>query len=512
MIDLGGGESTAGGGFPVVMRGAAENDGYNALTLAGGIAWRDVALIRTLSRFLRQIRVPYSQDYMWTTLVKHAGIASDVVELFHARFDPRSDDARDAKQKDYRRRASKRVGDGRKPRRGPHPAPLRQRGAGGDPHQLLSDSIPTAMPKPLIAVKFESRKLDRLAVAASALRNLRLFAARRRRAYALRQGGARRHPLVRPAAGFPHRDSRPGQGAAGQERGDRAGRRQRRLRAEADAEEPDARASPGRRHRHLQAVHVDAARHHRQLSRRTASVIPPADVDPSRRRRPLSRGRRRQGHRDLLRHRQRHSPWRTASGWATPSPRAARPATTTRRWASPRAAPGNRSSGISARWTSISHETPFSCVGVGDMSGDVFGNGMLRENTTKLSRPSTIATFSSIPIPNRYAPSPSANACSTCRVRAGRITTRHLISKGGGVYSRASKEIRLSPEARALFAVGRKRDAAGTDEGDPEGAGRFVVLRRHRHLCARVERRATRRPATAPTMPSASPAPICTAR
>src|SRR6185312_7407207 len=74
--------------FVMVMGGAAENDGYNALTLAGGLAWRDVALIRTLSRFLRQLRVPYSQDYMWTTLTKHAGVAADVVALFHARFDP----------------------------------------------------------------------------------------------------------------------------------------------------------------------------------------------------------------------------------------------------------------------------------------------------------------------------------------------------------------------------------------------------------------------------------------
>ncbi|MBI4366429.1 MAG: NAD-glutamate dehydrogenase, partial [Deltaproteobacteria bacterium] len=78
-----------------MMRGGAENDGYNALTLAGGLAWRDVALIRTLSRFLRQIRVPYSQDYMWATLAKHVAIAADVVELFHARFDPRPAAAED---------------------------------------------------------------------------------------------------------------------------------------------------------------------------------------------------------------------------------------------------------------------------------------------------------------------------------------------------------------------------------------------------------------------------------
>ena len=75
--------------FLVVMSGSAENDGYNALVLAGALMWRDVALMRCISRFLRQIRVPYSQDYMWATLVKHAAIAADVVHLFHARFDPR---------------------------------------------------------------------------------------------------------------------------------------------------------------------------------------------------------------------------------------------------------------------------------------------------------------------------------------------------------------------------------------------------------------------------------------
>ena len=74
----------------MVMRGVAENDGYNALVLAAGLGWRDVALIRTISRFLRQIRVPYSQDYMWATLRKHAALAAKIVELFHARFDPRA--------------------------------------------------------------------------------------------------------------------------------------------------------------------------------------------------------------------------------------------------------------------------------------------------------------------------------------------------------------------------------------------------------------------------------------
>ena len=71
--------------FLVVMTGVAENDGYNALVLAAGLAWRDVALIRTISRFLRQIRVPYSQDYMWDDAgAPRAGRGADRAALPHA--------------------------------------------------------------------------------------------------------------------------------------------------------------------------------------------------------------------------------------------------------------------------------------------------------------------------------------------------------------------------------------------------------------------------------------------
>ncbi len=75
--------------FMAVMRGRAENDGYNALVLTAGVQWRDVALVRTISRYLRQVRVAYSQDYMWATLRRHHGVAAQVVQLFHTRFDPR---------------------------------------------------------------------------------------------------------------------------------------------------------------------------------------------------------------------------------------------------------------------------------------------------------------------------------------------------------------------------------------------------------------------------------------
>jgi glutamate dehydrogenase len=87
-IDLAALEQRLEACFLVVMGKRAESDGYNALVLGAGLGWRDVALIRTISRFLRQIRVPYSQGYMWATLRKHSAIAAQIVTLFHIRFDP----------------------------------------------------------------------------------------------------------------------------------------------------------------------------------------------------------------------------------------------------------------------------------------------------------------------------------------------------------------------------------------------------------------------------------------
>jgi glutamate dehydrogenase len=85
-VDIGALKTRLETAFVMVMRGLAENDGYNALVQTAGLGWRDIALVRTISRYLRQIRVPFSQDYMWATLVKHAAIAEKIVALFHARF------------------------------------------------------------------------------------------------------------------------------------------------------------------------------------------------------------------------------------------------------------------------------------------------------------------------------------------------------------------------------------------------------------------------------------------
>jgi glutamate dehydrogenase len=76
--------------FMAVWNGIAENDGFNALTLTEGMHWRDVVLLRSFARYLRQGAAGLSADYMAQTLVKHSAIAAKIVDMFHARFDPRN--------------------------------------------------------------------------------------------------------------------------------------------------------------------------------------------------------------------------------------------------------------------------------------------------------------------------------------------------------------------------------------------------------------------------------------
>jgi glutamate dehydrogenase len=74
--------------FGRVWRGDAENDGFNRLVLAGGLSWRDVTVLRAYSKYLRQTGQTFSQDYMERTLAAHPHIARLLLELFRARFDP----------------------------------------------------------------------------------------------------------------------------------------------------------------------------------------------------------------------------------------------------------------------------------------------------------------------------------------------------------------------------------------------------------------------------------------
>ncbi|MEE9133851.1 MAG: NAD-glutamate dehydrogenase domain-containing protein [Gemmatimonadota bacterium] len=120
---------------------------------------------------------------------------------------------------------------------------------------------------------------------------------------------------------------------------------------------------------------------------------------------------------------------------------------------------------ITARgaWESVRHHfremgkdvnaEPVTVVGIGDMSGDVFGNGMLLSRTIKL-----LAAFD-----HRHIfidPDPDPARSYEERLRLFRLPTssweeydRSVISKGGGVFPRGAKEIELSPEIRELLGI-----------------------------------------------------------
>ena len=127
----------------------------------------------------------------------------------------------------------------------------------------------------------------------------------------------------------------------------------------------------------------------------------------------------------------------------------------------------HKAMGITARgaWVSVRRHfhqlgidvqrEPFLVAGVGDMSGDVFGNGMLCSEAIRL-----VAAFD-----HRHVfldPDPDPAASYAERTRLSRLPhsswddyTRSLLSPGGGVWSREAKEVPLEPAARRALGVER---------------------------------------------------------
>ncbi|MBA2376325.1 MAG: NAD-glutamate dehydrogenase [Rubrobacter sp.] len=75
--------------FQRVWHGQIENDGFNRLVLKAGLDWREISMLRACCKYLRQTNLTFSQNYMERTLDSNPGIAAMLVELFTARFDPR---------------------------------------------------------------------------------------------------------------------------------------------------------------------------------------------------------------------------------------------------------------------------------------------------------------------------------------------------------------------------------------------------------------------------------------
>jgi glutamate dehydrogenase len=450
MIDLDSGKARLESAFIMVMRGIAENDGYNALTLHGGLAWRDMALIRAISRFLRQIRVPYSQDYMWTTLVKHAGITADIVELFHARFDPSADKDRPERQSTIGSRIEGRL----------------QKVESLDEDRILgrfANAVQCAIRtnffqtendgqlKPTISLKFESRKLTDLPLPRP-LYEVFVYSPRVEGVH-MRFGKVARGGIRWSDRPQDFRTEILGLVKAQQVKnavivpvGAKGGFVPKLMPKGAAREVVQAEGVA------TYKIFISALLDMTDNIGADGKIVPPANV---------------------VRH-EGNDPYLVVAadkGTATFSDIANAISLEHDYWLGDAFASGgsagydHKAMGITARgaWEAVKRhfremdvdigKTSFSVAGIGDMSGDVFGNGMLREDTIRL-----VAAFDHRDIFIDPDPDPKASFVERKRLfnlprSSWQDYDKSLISKGGGVYSRTAKEIRLSVEARKLLGV-----------------------------------------------------------
>jgi glutamate dehydrogenase len=434
--------------FLQVMRGAAENDGYNALTLNAGLAWRDIALIRAISRYLRQLRIAYSQDYLWATAVKHADIATDIVALFHARFDPAASAARETKEKDIAARIEEKLDkvdsldEDRMLRlfvnavQSAIRTNFYQRGEDGAPKREIAIKFASGkltempLPRPLYEIFVYSPRVEGVHLRFGKVARGGIRWSDRPQDFRTEILGLVKAQQVKNAVIVP-------------------------VGAKGGFVPKQMPVSPTREQFQAEGV-ATYKLFISTLLDITDNIAPDGAI---------------MSPKDVVRH-EGDDPYLVVAadkGTATFSDIANGLALEHGYWLGDAFASGgsagydHKAMGITARgaWESVKrhfremdvdiHTTPFTAVGVGDMSGDVFGNGMLREATTKL-----LAAFDHRDI--FIDPDPDPKASFKERERLFKLPRsswqdydKSLISKGGGVYPRSAKEIHLSEQAQRLL-------------------------------------------------------------
>ncbi|GHD18237.1 NAD-glutamate dehydrogenase [Nocardiopsis kunsanensis] len=78
--------------FDASWRDLGESDRFNALVVRAGLDWRQLTVLRAYAKYLRQTGSTFTPDYLADVLVGNVGIAGLLVELFEARFDPDQQD------------------------------------------------------------------------------------------------------------------------------------------------------------------------------------------------------------------------------------------------------------------------------------------------------------------------------------------------------------------------------------------------------------------------------------
>jgi len=444
--------------FRKVWAGEAEDDGFNRLVLAAGLTWRQVVILRAYAKYLRQTGFTFSQTYVENALADHPGIAKLLVRLFLARFDPvERQDAEIratgiAVEIEHALDAVTNLDQDRILRRFVNliAATLRtnyfQSAAGGGPKAYLSFKLDShkveelPLPRPLVEIWVYSPRMEGVHLRGGRVARGGIRWSDRREDFRTEILGLMKAQMVKNAVIVPV--------------GSKGGFYVKRPPAEGGRE----------------AFMAEGIECYRTLMRGMlditdnavgGEILPPKDV----------------ARLDI------DDPYLVVAadkGTATFSDIANGISQDYGFWLDDAFASGgsagydHKKMAITARgaWESVKRHfremgrdcqtEPFTCVGIGDMAGDVFGNGMLRSRATKL-----VAAFNHLHIFLDPEPDPQASFVERQRLfdlprSSWKDYDEKLISKGGGVFERAAKSIRLTPEIKRL--TGLERDAATAGE------------------------------------------------
>ena len=429
-----------------LLRDEAENDGYNRLVLLAGLNGSRITILRAYGRYLRQAGLPFSQAYIERCLAAHPHIARLLADLFEARFAPDGDAAREETLCSELVTALSKVSNLDDDRilsgyRTVLDATMRtnawQTGADGKPKDYLSFKISSKLipflpkPLPLYEVFVYSPRMEGIHMRGSSVSRGGLRWSDRMEDYRTEGLALMKAQMVKNVVGVPL-------GAKGCFVGKRL----------PPASDRDAWLAEGI------ASYQTYIRGLLDITDNLVGgkVVPPKNV------------RRRDG----------DDPYLVVAadkGTATFSDTANAIAIDYGFWLGDAFASGgsvgfdHKKMGITARgaWEAVKRHfrelgidtqtQPFTAVGIGDLSGDVFGNGALRTNQMQL-----LAAFD-----HRHIfldPNPEGPRSLIERQRLFDLPRsswddydKSLISAGGGVWPRSAKLIPLSPQVRARLGV-----------------------------------------------------------
>jgi len=428
--------------FLQVWRGEVDNDGFNRLVLRAKLAAREVAVLRAYGKYLRQAGIPFSQPYMEQTLAANPAIATELIALFHARFDPKLE------KREWKVAAAQQaieaaldqvhsLDEDRILRRFLNliQSTLRTNYYQGKPYIAFKlDSRQVAelpAPRPHVEVWVRSPRVEAIHLRGGPVARGGIRWSDRREDFRTEILGLLKAQMVKNAVIVPV-------GAKGGFVPQKPPLEQGREAVQADGVECYKILVRG-----LLDI-TDNLQH--------GKLVPPPDV---------------------VRH-DGDDPYLVVAadkGTATFSDIANAVSREYGFWLDDAFASGgsagydHKKMGITAKgaWESVKRHfrelgrdiqsQPFTCVGIGDMSGDVFGNGMLLSPQTRL-----LAAFDHRHVFIDPDPDPAVGLAERKRLfdlprSSWADYDRKKLSKGGGIYERTAKSIELSPEAKARLGL-----------------------------------------------------------